>query len=174
MKLSKAERLILANQFQLLSTQENNYMSQETCKNNVTILLKGYELLYDDIFSRMNEEVNSEQCRFVLDVLSMYRTISNSYSDLSEKDSTLTKRDIAFGGFDGNNEKEYSFAKFFIQDYDRFRDLEENEFMKFNSHSPSIAKYENELNAYNEIINSKKQSSRFKLTEDEINVILNS
>lgn len=43
----------------------------------VTILMDGYELPYDD-FSGMDEEVSAEKCRFVLDILSMYRIISNS------------------------------------------------------------------------------------------------
>ena len=38
MKISKVERLILANQFQLLSMEENNYISKETAKNYSTIL----------------------------------------------------------------------------------------------------------------------------------------
>ena len=108
MNLSKTERLMLANQFQLLSTQDNDYFGKERCLQFVTILMDGYELLYDEIFSGMNEEVSAETCRFVLDVLSMYRTISNCFYRLPEK--TLTEEDIAFAGFDGNEEtKEYSF-----------------------------------------------------------------
>lgn len=176
MKISKVERLILANQFQLLSMEENNYISQKTSKNYSTILLEGYELLYDDVFSGMDNTVSPEKCRFVLDVLSMYRSISNSYLDLYKEGSTLTKEDIAFRGFDGNNEtEEYSLLKFFIKDYNRFEDLVENEFMKFNSHSSSIARYKRELNTYNKIINSKKEKNKFnylELTEDEIKLVL--
>jgi hypothetical protein len=176
MKLSKVERLILANQFQLLSVEENDYYSKETCKNYSTILLEGYEFLYDDIFSGMDEIVSSEKCRFVLDVLNMYRTISNSYLELSKKGTDLTERDIAFKGFDGNNETgEYSFLRFFIKDYNRFEDLEENEFMEFNSHWPSIEKYEKRLDIYNNIISSKKEKDKFNyldLTEKDIKSIL--
>jgi len=177
MKISKVERLILANQFQLLSMEENNYISQETAENYSKILLEGYELLYDDIFSGMDEVVIPEKCRFVLDVLNMYRTISNSYLEISkERSFTLTKEDIAFRGFDGNNEtEEYSFLKFFIEDYGRFDDLEENEYMEFNSHWPSISRYEEELDKYNKIIDSKKEKDKFNylhLNEDEIKSIL--
>lgn len=45
MNSSKAERLILANQFQLLSTQNNEYFWREHCMQFVTILMDGYELL---------------------------------------------------------------------------------------------------------------------------------
>lgn len=178
MKISKVERLILANQFQLLSMEENNYISKETAKNYSTILLEGYELLYDDIFSGMNDTVSSEKGRFVLDVLSMYRNISNSYRDLLEKNPSLslTEEDIAFRGFDGNGEGEYHFAKFFIKDYDRFGDLVENKYMELNSHSSiSISKYEKELERYNKIIDDKKEKDKmnyFDLTEEEIKSIL--
>ena len=173
MKLSKAERLILANQFELLSMKDNNYLSKKTCENYSTILLQGYELLYDDIFSGMDETVSSEKCRFALDVLSMYRIISSSYSNLES--TSLTKEDIAFKGFDGNNEDEYHFAKFFINDMNRFKDLTDNEFMEFNSHSTSIPRYERELDVYNDIISYKKEENRFdhlSLTEKEISNIL--
>ena len=82
MKMTQAERLILANQFELLSMRENNYISKETAKKYSKILLEGYELLYDDIFSGMDHTVSREKCRFVLDVLNMYRIISNSYINL--------------------------------------------------------------------------------------------
>lgn len=176
MKLSKVERLILSNQFQILSKEENDYYSKETCENFSTILLEGYEILYDDIFTGMDEIVTSEKGRFVLDVLNMYRTISNSYLELSKKGTDLTERDIAFKGFDGNNETgEYSFLRFVIKDYNRFNDLEENEFMKFNSHRPSIEQYEKQLDTYNNIISSKKEKNPFNyfnLTEEDIKNIL--
>lgn len=176
MKLSKAERLILANQFQLLSEQDENneYIDKKRCSQYVKILLEGYELLYDDIFSGMDEEVSSEQCNFVLDVLSMYRIISNSFYQLPEK--TLTEEDIAFAGFDGNEEtKEYSFLKFFINDYDRFRDLKKNKHMEENSHSRMVPRYIQQLEIYNSIIESKKgtyQPYGNELTEEEIKRVL--
>ena len=178
MKLSKVERLILADEFQLLSMEENSYILNETAKNYSTILLDGYELLYDDIFSGMNETISSEKCRFVIDILSMYRNISNSYRDLLEKnpDLSLTEEDIAFKGFDGNGEGEYNFAKFFIEDYDRFGDLVENKYMELNSHSSSsISRYEKELENYNKIIDDKKEKNKMNyldLTEEEIKSIL--
>lgn len=177
MKISKVERLILANQFQLLSMEENNYISEETANNYSTILLNGYELLYDDIFSGMDDTVSSEKCRFVLDVLDMYRHISNSYLDLLEENSnlSLTKEDIAFKGFDGNGEGEYHFARFFIEDYNRFKDLVENKYMKINSHSSaSISIYKRELEEYNKILNKRDKPIRYSssLTEEEIKKIL--
>lgn len=174
MKMTQAERLILANQYQLLSMQDNNYISQETAENYSTILLEGYELLYEDIFLEMDDTLSSERCRFALDVLSMYRVIDNSYHKL-ENPTSLTEQDIAFKGFDGNNEKEYSFVNFFIKDMDRFNDLTDNEYMEFNSHSISVPRYEKELDIYNNIINSKKENEKFdylKLNEEEIKLIL--
>lgn len=39
--------------------------------NYSTNLLEGYELLYDDTFSGMDDAVISEKCRFVIDVLNI-------------------------------------------------------------------------------------------------------
>lgn len=178
MKMTQAERLILANQFELLSMRENNYISKETAKKYSKILLEGYELLYDDIFSGMDHTVSREKCRFVLDVLNMYRIISNSYINLLKNNTnlSLTEEDIAFKGFDGNGEGEYNFAKFFIEDYDRFGDLVENKYMELNSHSSSsISRYEKELENYNKIIDDKKEKNKMNyldLTEEEIKSIL--
>ncbi len=122
----------------------------------------------------MDEVVSPERGRFVLDILSMYRVISNSYEKLLEDDVSLSQRDIAFKGFDGNDEsEEYSFAKFFIKEYRRFEDLVENEFMEFNSHGSSISKYKNELETYNKICNLKKDDIINRdLNEREIKLIL--
>lgn len=174
MNLSETERLILANQYQLLSMQDSNYISQETAENYSTILLEGYELLYEDIFLEMDDTLSSERCRFALDVLSMYRVIDNSYHKL-ENPTSLTEQDIAFKGFDGNNEKEYSFVKFFIKDMDRFNDLTDNEYMEFNSHSISIPRYKRQLAKYNEIIEDNKKNDSINyliLDEEEIKSIL--
>jgi len=174
MKLSKAERLILANQFHLLSDEDNEYLSKKSCLNFATILLEGYEYLYPDIFSGMNEEVSQERGSFVADVLSMYRIISNSLYRLSE--TNLTKEDIAFAGFDGNEEgRECSFLKFYINDYNQYDDLKENEFMQENSHSRMIPTYQQQLDIYNRIIESKKGTYKphgNELTEEEIKLVL--
>lgn len=78
--------------------------------------------------------------------------------------------------FDGNGEGEYNFAKFFIEDYDRFGDLVENKYMELNSHSSSsISRYEKELENYNKIIDDNKEKNRMNyldLTEEEIKSIL--
>lgn len=172
MKISKVERRILANQYLLLSMKENDYMSQETAKNYATILLEGYELLYEDIFLEMDDILSDKQCRFVLDTLNMYRAIDSSYSKLGDSTS-LTRQDIAFKGFDGNNEKEYSFGKFFIEDMNRFKDLTENDYMEFNSHCPSILKYKKQLVKYKEIVGKREDSiDKFILTEAEIKSVL--
>jgi len=175
MKLSKVERLILANQYQLLSNEENEYLTKEMCLNYSTILLQGYELLYDDLFSGMDEVVSSEKCSFVGDVLNMYRIISNSFRRLPR--TSLSKEDIAFKGFDGNEEtEEYSFLNFLINDYKRYRELKENKFMQENSHGHMISRYQEELDTYNTIIDTKKGTYMpygYELTEEEIKLILN-
>ena len=73
MKLTKAERLILFNQFRLL---ESLYPEEtRDCQNACEILQSGYALEYDSLVS-FGEETPEETAREVIDILSMYRRLA--------------------------------------------------------------------------------------------------
>ncbi|WP_344341984.1 YfbU family protein, partial [Streptomyces rhizosphaericus] len=92
MEISKAERLILANQFRILA--ESNPQDKHLIR--AEILERGYEALYnDEIFNLLSEEMDQEEGDFVIDVLSMYRGIDDSYENLQDKQN-LSEREITF------------------------------------------------------------------------------
>ena len=68
MKLTKAERLILFNQFRLL---ESLYPEEtRDCQNACEILQSGYSLEYDSLVS-FGEETPEETAREVIEILNM-------------------------------------------------------------------------------------------------------
>lgn len=153
MDLSVVERLLIANQFRILEKlypDEADYYS-----SNRKVLERGYKLHYGEIFESFYEEMSERECKEVIDILDMYRAITFSYRDLSDKDE-IREEEIRFYGFDGNNEiRQYLYAKFFILELDRFNELtygQKNP--ELNSHSQRIDKYKKMLIVWNSFNNS--------------------
>jgi hypothetical protein len=166
--LTVTERRQLANQHEILEKLDpNNAEHHAKCR---TILQKGYTLLYADVFQGIYEELNQEDCRFVYDVLNMYRDLTWSYEALTDK-AGIDADDVRFPGFDGNNETAfYGFAGF----------LKEQGLWKetlgpsgLNSHAPTIQRYQKML-ANHKTIRDKYDPmvKRHDLTADEIKQIM--
>lgn len=178
MKLSKVERLLLANQFELLSRDENNnYLSKKDCILKRDILLEGYEHLYSsEIFSIVSDEIiDDDTSKFVLDILGMYDKLHISYiNNIQDGTSTVDEKDITFTGFDGNEEIEYySFCKFFIEDMNRYERLREMDNFALNSHSSRLGRYRRQLDVYKSMQLDKKNDSGIDvLSDDQIQQII--
>lgn len=141
MKLSKKDRIILANQYKILSKLDVD--SSEKYEELVEILENGYEIFYNQIGGWISNDHPEEDGRFVLDILDLYRAID----DLKRKtkdDRILNHIYSIFRGFDGNNEaEELSFCRFLVIKQGKFQEqkkyLLENDY--FNSHVPMMDKY---------------------------------
>lgn len=106
-KLTDAERLILANQYAILGHLEDSKEYKRLAEN----LRNGYEYLYRDMLYWLNPEMDKETTEFVIDTLSMYRALKRSWEKLGKPDD-IAERDIKWPGFDGNNEgKLYHFTR---------------------------------------------------------------
>lgn len=164
-KLTRLERLFLINQFKIL---EALYPSDiDYYENNRKALEEGFELHYDDCFSVLSEDILTEDdCKEVLDILNMYRAITFSYKDYYNiEDSNLT-----FRGFDLNDKDEYKkadYARYFINDLDRFDELKNgHKYIDCNSHYPMMNKYRRMLEVW------KNKDEKFELTKEDIENIL--
>src|SRR6266550_8148719 len=76
LKLTKTERVILANQYRLLEVlvpDEADYFAQRR-----EIVEKGYAIHYSEIDQWFYEEMEPEASREILDILNMFRAISNA------------------------------------------------------------------------------------------------
>jgi uncharacterized protein len=131
MKFTRVERLILANQYEILSLLSKSDADYYAHKRNA--VASGYELEYEtlaeDIYER---EFSEEQCTFVLDVMSMHEALQ-----LAEKSDRTT-----FMGFDGNNEGSHmAYARHFCgSSLEPFKHLQFGG-DKFNSHMPTLSRY---------------------------------
>jgi uncharacterized protein len=107
--LSKVERLMLANQLRILERLDSE--NADEYRKNLDIILHGYTIQYEDVLSGIYDEMSVEECRYVYDVLDLYRVLIRSYDELKDKEG-LTSDDVKFRGFDGNNEsKRLAFAE---------------------------------------------------------------
>jgi uncharacterized protein len=165
MKLSKLDRLMLINQYTILEKLDPD---DETHKYNKDVLINGYTHEYDELVEWIHDEVPEEASKEVWDILQMYRSINFSYMSLEDK-GELSKDDVRFEGFDGNNETSYmAYARFVIHQMDRYDELK-NEHNDYNTHSPSLGKYRRMLRVW-ESLSGRYNSD---LTLEEIKQILN-
>lgn len=148
MDLSKAERLILRNQYEILKRVDPD--SAERCEKLIEILSWGYKALYWELDQWMTEEMEESDGLFVFDVLDMYTALECFYQD--NPGSDVATRPLArFRGFDGNNESRlFGFAVFLKNDH-KFRGVLGAEGLDLNSHAPSVPAYSRMLGAWKQM-----------------------
>jgi len=161
MKLTKIERLILANQYRIL---EKLYPEEaRDSREAFEILQSGYTLEYDSLPPHLDSEVSEETCREVKDVLDMYRMLKNAIRDLPPG-GVAPSDDAEFQGFDGNEETEhYSYALFLIETQGKWAESKNAE---LNSHTPMLERYRSMLGRW------KHRNDRFNLTAEDVAHIL--
>lgn len=162
-QLTLKERLFLQNQYLIL---EKLYPAGGYAEKRA-IVENGYTYHYDDLFNSISDkELSIEDCKFVLDVLEMYRGII--FSNRKLKDSALP--DVSFPGFDGNNETELmAYARFFMIDLDRYDEIKEGSGNDFNSHSQMRPRYELMLEKWLAINNEHRYAMSKTALEDLLN-----
>lgn len=164
-KLSKLERLVLSNQYRILERlypEEADYYEV-----NRKAIESGFELHYEDCFSSLSDSVlTSKECEEVLDILSMYSAIT-----FSDRDNEVEEYYVKFRGFDLNDEyerKRVMYARYFINDLDRFTELKYgNIYVDCNSHTKTMEKYRRMLSVW------KSMDDQNNLNKEEILKIVN-
>lgn len=166
MELTKLERLSLINQYLILEKlypeEQEHYAELRQALEN------GYALHYSWCFDFLNNDMSIDECKKVLDILDLYRSIT--YSSLDLQDSEIKKHHyFKFLGFDGNNEPQYmSYTDFFIKKLGRFDELlYENPNRSFNSHTRMLPKYERMLNVWKQDLNTN-----YELNNNQILLLL--
>ena len=156
--MDKLKRYELINQLLILEKlypEEADYYAR-----NRKALENGYELHYSWLTENISDGLSEEECKEVLDILDMYRSITFSWQRLHEGEELPEK--LKFRGFDGNNETALmSYVQYFVIDLERFDELTYGkEHPYFNSHFPMLDKYRRMLSVW------KKYD--FDLTEEQI------
>ncbi|EDY84562.1 YfbU domain superfamily [Verrucomicrobiia bacterium DG1235] len=163
MKLDQKERLQLANQFKILAALYPDERSDY--EKNVKILESGYEWHYDSFVEYYYDGLSTDECKFVVDVLDMHRSLKNSFYALKDK-GDLTPEDIRFSGFDGNHETELmAYAEFFVRDLGRFEEFMD---VDFNSHTASVGRYQEMLS----ILEKHSKANRNNLSLEDIKEVI--
>lgn len=136
MELTKVERLLLYNQYRILSALHPD--EKKFSRVAEEVLLKGYRHDYKSIVEGFHDDLPVEISKEVIDVLQMYRCLHNSYLNLSNKRG-ISEADVKFAGFDGNKESGHcAYVDFFIQIYGRYKEFAD---VDPNSHWPNLDKY---------------------------------
>jgi uncharacterized protein len=146
--LSKIERQSLINQYRVLEkldTQEADYY-----KRMITILEKGYENHYAEIFRYLDDPVSSDLTNEVLDILSMFRDLQHSCNGLPDK-SGILEQSIALSGFDADSESGYlNYARYLVEADSQLMGLASG---VYDSHMPRLDNYRQMLARYRQVRN---------------------
>lgn len=140
MKLTKVERLILWNQYEIRKRLDPK--QTEHCETVQDALQSGYEAIYEHVLERMSdEEISIHDAQFVYDVFDMYDAF-NRFEGTSGViiDNYMAK----FRGFDGHGDL-VGFARFNVKTLDRWKWLNIEE---FDAHFPIEPTYRRMLEVW--------------------------
>jgi uncharacterized protein YfbU (UPF0304 family) len=148
--LSVNERLILRNQYEILSHLAPSEGNKELYEKAIEILESGYESHYSELMPWSVEGLNDEKSKFVLDVLTMFDDIERAVEENGIEVPDEHKHDAKFRGFDWRCDTEYiEYAQFLVgkeRRFQRFKDL------NFDSHHPiSLVKYRKMLDVWDSL-----------------------
>jgi|SRR5690606_1796675 len=164
---TRVERLILFNQYKILERLDPE--NADSYQKMQEILENGYELEYQwktEFITDDRDVMSTDQCRFVINVLSMYEALQRSYDRLSNK-GTIEPRMVEFPGFDGNHEPKYlGYTRFLINREEKFTYLRTSS-DDLNSHFRTLERYRRMLAVWRELGES------YDLTSEQIQAILN-
>lgn len=143
-KLTNTERLILANQYEILSALKKDSSYERLSEN----LRNGHEWLYSQAFDWISENLSEEKAEHVLTILGIYGDMRDSYKTLSDK-TGIEENEVVFPGFDGNNEAELLMFARALREDDRFVVTLGNTAQ--NSHFPTNEMYGRMIKKWEEI-----------------------
>jgi uncharacterized protein YfbU (UPF0304 family) len=160
--MDKLKRFELINQLLILEKlypEEADYHAK-----NRKALEYGFQLHYKWLTENLSDGLTEEECKEILDILDMYRSLAFSWKRLNP--SVEIPQEHKFRGFDGNNEPELrSYVQYFIIELGRFDELTYGQkFPSFNSHTRMLERYRKQLKIW-------KQYD-FDLTSEQIASIL--
>ena len=160
LKLTDTERLILANQYEILATlkDDDSYarLAEELCD--------GHEWLYQQHFDYFSPNMREEDAEFVVTILGIYSDLRESYQQLDDK-SGIEPYQVEFPGFDGNNEGELLAFSRALRNSDRFVDTVPERGK--NSHMPTRDIYSRMMEKWEEL-----GKPHFPLSREQILTLL--
>ncbi|EKO3616801.1 YfbU family protein [Vibrio metschnikovii] len=165
MEMTNAQRLILSNQYVLMSQLDP--ANAEQYKRLQTIIERGYELQMTELNKEFGA-ISEAQCREVIDVMEMYHAMQESYKMLDSKlSSDVDARRLNFLGYDSASEAQLvNYVRFLINTDGLYPQFERGEH-HFNSQVAMGEKYRRMLTTWR---NCPRQ---YHLSANELNKIIN-
>ena len=164
MELNKFERLLLMNQYRILSLLDQSNADHYNKLRDA--LENGYVASYrDDLFAGIRDGLSVEQCAFVVEVMNMYDALQRSYDALDDKQGIEEER-TKFPGFESDYELAHlGYARFVVEREGRFSHLKSFR-ADFVSHTPMLDHYRRMYDVWRLVDN------RSELTRDDITAML--
>lgn len=142
--LSKLDRLMLINQYQILSALEPESAKEHQLM--IKKLQKGYTHRIYIFNEYISDDLPDSIDQFVFEVLEMFRAMTFAYNQLKDKQE-IDKKKIYFPGFDGNYETEcLGYVQYLLDDEGLYTELQRKG--GYNSHHPTLERYNRMLNAW--------------------------
>jgi len=116
--LTDTERLILANQYEILAAVKKDEAYARLAKQ----LRGGHEWLYQQSFDCVAPNMPEDKAQFVIKILEVFSSLRASYQKLDDKRG-LEPHQVEFPGFDGNNEAELLAFSCALRESNRFIDI---------------------------------------------------
>jgi uncharacterized protein YfbU (UPF0304 family) len=163
-ELNKFERLLLMNQYHILSLLDQSNADHYDKLRDA--LENGYAASYqEDLFAGIFDGLSVEECALVLEAMDMYLALQRSYEALNAK-TEIEEGRTRFPGFDSNYEPaQVGYARFVVEKEGHFSDLKPAS-EDFVSHTPMLDQYRRMLDVW------KLSGNRYDLTRDDISAIL--
>ncbi|TVU61859.1 YfbU family protein [Vibrio atlanticus] len=146
MEMTNAQRLILSNQYYLMS--QMNPDNSAKYQRLQTIVERGYELQMREL----NKEfgcLTEAECREIIDIMEMYHAMQESNKMLAEQErSEVDQRRLQFLGFDIASEAQIVHYVRFLVDSEGLYPQFDKADHHFNSQMPMLEKYRRMLTTW--------------------------
>jgi uncharacterized protein YfbU (UPF0304 family) len=147
--LSKTERLILINQYEILRKMDDDEWNKDYYAQTIRALEYGFGGEYWQPFERLNSEsLSQEDCAHAKDILEMFWMMEPAYDRLTPKPA-VAESDVRFRGFDGNNESMYCAYVDFLRKNGQFAEILSER--ATNSHMRTMRRYDAMLARWKEL-----------------------
>jgi hypothetical protein len=151
MDLTKVEKLLLANQYEILKQLDPSH--EKDCDLLLKCLYDGYEFDFEQLLPHFSDPIAPGVQTEVREILQMFRMLHPGYG---------AEPAAVFVGFDGNEETEhYAYATFLLEDRGLWRESRRDD-SDYNTHTPVLDDYRAMLAIWNAV------TDKFRLTQDEI------
>ena len=160
MVLTDVDRLILANQFEILGKLNEDPSLEELSSH----LKSGYSWIYDQSYAlHVSPDFDDHDTQIVLNILEVFESIQVSYDKLSDEDKKkISETSIIFPGFDGNNESRFRWFADALYANGNYAHVKS----RSNSHMPCIGMYQTMFTKW------KSMPNKYELSIEEIKQIL--